>query len=393
MRPSELRVALVQDFLVHMRGAERQFRSLSAVFPGADVYALVADPRLAATEWKGHRLITSFVDRLPLARRTYRGLLPLYPHAIERFDFSHYDLVFSNSMGFVHGAITQPATCHISWCMTPLRYAWAFYHEFLTGRPVLQRVLLHLLLHRIRNWDRQASTRVDYFLANSAVTRRRIQKFYGRESRVMYPPIDVSAFRVAESYDDFYLIVSALMPYKRLDVAVEAFTQLGLPLKIVGTGPDARRLMAMAGPNVDFLGWRSDRDVRDAYARCRAFIMTADEDFGLTPLEAQASGRPVIAYGSGGVLETMVDGVTGVFFRQQTAAALAETVSRFDARAFRPDALREHARRFDVSAFEPRLRAFVSEALGEYRDRYALPSLTESARTEERPDPAPAAPR
>ena len=377
MKPSELRVALVQDFLVHMRGAERLLHSLSDVFPHADVYALVADARLTATEWKGHRVVTSFVDHLPLARRAYRGLLPLYPHAVERFDLSQYDLVLSNTMGFAHGVITQPTTCHIAMCMSPLRFAWSFYHEFLADRPTLQRVLLHLILHHIRQWDRNASTRVDYFLAISEVTRHRIQKFYGRDAHVLHPPIDVSAFHVSDGYDDFYLIVSALVPYKRLDVAVEAFSRLGLPLKVIGTGPDAKRLMAMAGPSVEFLGWRSDRDVREAYARCRAFIMTADEDFGLTPLEAQASGRPVIAYGSGGALETVVDGMTGVFFRQQTADALAETVRSFDARAFRPETLREHAQRFDVSAFEQWLLAFVSRHVGDYRDRYGLPPLAD----------------
>jgi glycosyltransferase involved in cell wall biosynthesis len=373
VKPSDLRVALVQDFLVHMRGAERLFRAISDAFPHADVYALVADPRLTATEWKGHRVVTSFVDQLPLARRVYRGLLPLYPHAVERFDLDQYDLVLSNTMGFAHGVITQPSTCHMAMCMSPLRYAWSFYHEFLAGRPVLQRVLLHLILHRIRQWDRNASTGVDYFLAISEVTRRRILKFYGRDAHVLHSPIDVSAFHIADDLDDFYLIVSALMPYKRLDIAVEAFTRLRLPLKIIGTGPDAKRLMARAGPTVEFLGWRSDRDVRDAYARCRALIITADEDFGLTPLEAQASGRPVIAYGSGGALETVVDRVTGVFFKQQTADALAETVNAFDVSAFRTDSLREHARQFDVSVFKRRLLDFVSERLGEHWDRYGTP--------------------
>jgi glycosyltransferase involved in cell wall biosynthesis len=377
MTRSTLRVALVQDFLVHMRGAERVLRVLSDIFPDADVYTLVADPRLAATEWKGHRVVTSSADRLPLARRVYRALLPLYPYAIERFDLSEYDLVLSHTMGFAHGVITQPTTCHIAWCMSPMRYAWNYYHGFLAARSPLQRVVLQVMLHRMREWDRNASRRVDYFLANSEVTRRRILKFYGREAQVLHPPIDASAFHLADSYDDFYLIVSALMPYKRLDVAVEAFTRLGLPLKIIGTGSDAKRLKSMAGPTVEFLGWRSDREVREAYARCQAFIMTADEDFGLTPLESQASGRPVIAYGSGGALETIVDGVTGVFYGRQTADALADAVRTFDARAFRPATLREHALRFDVSAFEPRLESLVGECLEAYRDRYHLPPPAE----------------
>jgi glycosyltransferase involved in cell wall biosynthesis len=393
MKPSEPRVALVQDFLVHMRGAERVFRVLSDTFPHADVYALVADPQLVAAEWGGHRVITSFVDRLPLARRRYRGLLPLFPHAVERFDLAGYDLVLSHSMGFAHGVITQPMTCHMAMMMSPLRYAWAFYHEFLAARPAMQRMLLHLILHQIRQWDRNASTRVDYFLSNSEVTRRRVRKFYGREAHVLCPPIDVSAFHLADAYEDFYLIVSALMPYKRLDIAVDAFNRLGLPLKIIGTGPDARRLAAMAGPNVELLGWRSDQDVRQAYARCRAFIMTADEDFGLTPLEAQASGRPVIAYGSGGALETVVDGVTGVFFRQQTADALAEAVRLFDPQAIPPATLREHAQQFDVATFKQRLVAFVNERLGEYRAQYGLSPLAELSAPADRASTASVAPR
>jgi glycosyltransferase involved in cell wall biosynthesis len=379
MSLSGARVALIQDFLVHMRGAERVLLTLSDIFPDADIFALVGDPELIATQWPGRRVVTSFVDRLPRARSSFRLFLPLYPHAVERFDLTAYDLVVSNTMGFAHGVITQPRTCHISVCLSPFRFAWSYYHEYLGARSPLQNILLQPLLRHIREWDRHASARVDQYIAISKVTQQRILKFYGRESHVLHPPIDGSAFSIADRPDDFYLIVSGLVPYKRLDIAVQAFSRLRLPLKIIGSGPDAERLKAMAGPTVELLGWRSDSEVREAYARCRAFVMTADEDYGLTPLEALASGRPVIAYGAGGALETVRDGVTGIFYNRQTVESLIEATRRFETRAFDPATLREHALQFDLPAFERRLLDFVGAQLTSYRARYGLPPRFSSA--------------
>jgi glycosyltransferase involved in cell wall biosynthesis len=230
------------------------------------------------------------------------------------------------------------------------------------------------MLHHLRAWDRDAASRVDYFLANSTATQRRIQKYYGRPAHVLRPPVDVSSFHIADRVGDGFLIVSGLQPYKRIDIAVDAFNRLGLPLEIIGTGPELGRLKAMARPNITFLGWRPDCEVREAYARCRAFIMTAEEDFGLTPLEANASGRPVIAYGKGGALETVRDGVTGVLFPEQSVDALVAAVRHFDAARFDPRTLRDHACQFDVPVFARGLQSFVHDCLSAYRERYGLAS-------------------
>lgn len=367
-----MRIALVHDFLVHLRGAERVFLALTNLFPTADLYLLAGDRRLIRRLLPGRRVALSALGRLPLARRTFRAWLPLYPYAIERFDLEAYDLVISSTMGFAHGVITQPATCHICCSHTPLRYAWSWYHRYLATQSRPASLLAQLVLHSIRQWDRQAVDRVDYLVAGSRFNQQRIRKYYRRDATLIHYPIDVSAFSVAGQVEDYYLVVSALMPYKRVDIAVQACNLLGLPLKVIGEGPEIERLRAMAGPNVEFLGSVTDEQLRRAYAHCRAFLFTPEEDYGLTPLEAQASGRPVIAYGAGGALETVVEGVTGHFFHQQTAAALAGAVARFDPARFHPDVIRQHALSFDVSTFGRQLTAFVQDKLGEYRRQLGI---------------------
>jgi len=362
-----MRIALVHDFLVHLRGAERVFLALTNIFPTADLYLLAGDQQLIHRLLPGRRVSLSALGRLPFAQRTFRAWLPLYPYAIERFDLEAYELVISSSMGFAHGVITQPATCHICCSHTPLRYAWSWYHRYLETQSRPASLLSQLVLHGIRQWDRQAVDRVDYFVAGSRFNQQRLRKYYRRDAALIHYPIDVSEFSVAGHVEDYYLVVSALMPYKRVDIAVQAFNLLGLPLKVIGEGPEIERLRAMARSNVQFLGAVADEQVRDAYARCRAFLFTTEEDYGLTPLEAQASGRPVIAYGAGGALETVVEGVTGLFFHEQTAAALAEAVARYDPGHFDPAVIRQHALSFDVSTFGRQLTAFVVDRVAEYR--------------------------
>jgi glycosyltransferase involved in cell wall biosynthesis len=366
-----MKVALIHDHFVHIRGGERVLLFLSQLFPTADIYILVCAPSVIPVELRARNIRTSFIQKLPLAARLFRMWLPLYPYAVEQFDLSEYDLVISCSSGFSHGVLTLPQTCHICYCLSPLRYAWNWYHRF-TNEGVGNSLGVRVALHYIRGWDRQAADRVDYYAAISLVTQRRIRKFYRRDSTVIYPPVDVSQFNVSERVEDFYLIVSALMPYKRIDIAVEAFNQLNLPLRIIGEGPEFSKLRAKASSNIEFLGRLSDEEVRDYYSRCRAFIFTAEEDYGITPLEAQASGRPVIAYGAGGALETVVDGVTGIFFEQQTAEALSNAVKRFDPSCFVPQLIREHVGKFDVAVFKKRMRAFALDNLAKYRSMFGL---------------------
>lgn len=367
-----MKIALVHDYLVHTRGGERVLWVLTEMFPTADIYVLVYDPHSVPQEWHAKNIRTSFIQRLPLSARLFRAWLPLYPYAVEEFDLNDYDLVISSSSGFAHGVITQAETCHICYSHSPFRYAWSFYHNQVARQNLVASFVFGAIIHQVRQWDRVAAERVDYYGANSEVTRRRIWKFYRKEAVVINPPIDVSQFSLADEAQDFHLIVSSLMPYKRLDIAIEAFNRLGLPLKIIGEGPDFRRLKAMARSNIEFLGVLPDAVVRHHYSRCRAFIFTAEEDYGITPLEAQASGRPVIAYAAGGALETVVDNVTGLFFPQQTADSLAETVARFDPSHFDSHLIREHATKFDIAAFEKRMTAFIREKLTEHRTSLGL---------------------
>jgi len=370
-----LKIALVHDYLVHIRGGERVLLLLSELFPTADIYVLVYNPCAIPLEWHTRDIRTSFVQKLPFAPRLFRVWAPLYPYAVEQFDLRGYDLVISSSSGFAHGVITQPYTCHICYSLSPFRYAWSWYHELVSNRNPLTSLAIRAILHRIRQWDCQAADRVDYYAAISQVTRQRIRKFYRRDAAVINPPIDVSQFSVSDEVEDFYLIVSALMPYKRVDIAIEAFNRLELPLKVIGEGPELRKLKTMANSNIEILGTLPDEEVRQYYSRCRAFIFTAEEDYGITPLEAQASGRPVIAYGAGGVLETVVDGVTGIFFPQQTSDSLAEAVTRFNPCQFNPQAIRQHAAKFDVSVFKQKMLTFVREKLAEYRSTFGLPPI------------------
>jgi glycosyltransferase involved in cell wall biosynthesis len=311
---------------------------------------------------------TSFLQRLPGSRSRHQLYLFLYPAAFEQFDFGEYDLVINNSSAFSYGIITKPETKHLCYCLTPARFLWN-YHDYARRErlSVLARVALLPMLVNLRMWDAQAARRVDQFIAISDLVAARIRKFYGRTAPIIYPSIDVDGFRTVPGSEvgDYYLIVSRLIPYKRIDLAVRAFNELGLPLKIVGGGRDRAALEKLAKPNVRFLGRVSDGDLRDLYARCRAFIFPGEEDFGLTPLEAQASGRPVIAYGAGGALETIVEGQTGAFFRQASAEALAEAVSSLDWRRFDATAVRAQAQRFDHSIFRHRFQNSVAEILGQ----------------------------
>jgi len=357
------RIAIVHDWLNQMGGAEQVLEVLVRMFPGAPVYTSIYWKERMPPSYRSWEIHVSFLDRLPLIKRYHQPFLPLYPLAFEGFDLRGFDLVISNKSGFCHGVITPPETLHICYCLTPTRFLWDYlgYVER-EGLGFLARLLLPPLLNYLRTWDRLAAERVDRFIAISEEIRRRIAKYYRRDSTVIYPPVDTSRFSLSHSHDDYFLIVSRLVPYKRIDLAVEAFNELGLPLLIAGDGRDRRRLEAMANSNVRFLGRVSEEELKRLMARCRAFVFPGKEDFGIAPVEAQACGRPVIAYAGGGALETVVEGVTGLFFREQTPQALIEAVRRFDEHSFDPQVIRRHAQRFDTTVFQERLRAFIREA-------------------------------
>ena len=375
--PAKLRVAIVHDWLTVYGGAERVLEQILAVFPGADLYAVCDFVPPAQRGFLGTRTpATTFVQRLPWARRFYRHYLPLMALAIEQLDVSGYDLVLSSSHAVAKGVLTGPDQLHVSYVHSPMRYAWDMQHQYLRESKLdrgLKSWMARWLLHRMRIWDLRTANGVDLYLANSRFIARRIEKTYRREAQVIYPPVNLEAFTLREHKEDFYLCASRLVPYKRMDLLVEAFRAMpGRRLKVVGDGPDRARLSRMAAgcPNIEMLGHCSGEELSSLMGRARAFVFAAEEDFGIVPLEAQACGTPVIAFGRGGALET-VDGLdeqgsrgTGLFFEQQTVDAVVRAVERFEARSadFSPQRCRAKAMRFDAARFRTELFEATAQA-------------------------------
>jgi glycosyltransferase involved in cell wall biosynthesis len=367
-----MRVALVHDWLTGMRGGERCLEVFCELFPQADLYTLLHVPGTVSPVIERRRIVTSFVQRLPDAARRYRSYLPLFPAAVSRFDLRGYDLVLSSSHCVAKGA--RGGARHVCYCFTPMRYVWDMYGEYFgAGAGLATRALMPPVAAALRRWDRRTSGRVHHFVAISRHVADRIQRFYDRAADVIYPPVDVQRFRLAEEPpEDFYLVVSALAPYKRINLAVAAATRLGQRLLVVGTGPEAEKLRGLAGRTVEFLGWRSDVEVADLYRRCRAILFPGREDFGIVPLEAMAAGRPVIAFAAGGALETVLplDGeepATGLLFAEQTVDALVAAIRRFDRDEprFSPKSLRARAESFDRPRFKERVAAYLADRMSE----------------------------
>jgi glycosyltransferase involved in cell wall biosynthesis len=355
---------LIHDFLVSIRGADRVFLEICALWPDADIFTPVYDERGTQGRFAGRRVHTSFLQRVHPTARSFRALLPFYPAAIESFDLSGYDLIISSSSAWAHAVICEESTVHVSYCHNPFRYAWNERQRTLSERvdPV-SRTLLRSLFRRWREWDWIAAQRVSRYLTNSTTTQARIRAYFGRDSRIVYPPVATERFAPGP-VGDHYLVVSELVSHKRIDVAIEAFNRLGLPLVIVGDGPDRRRLRRMAGPSVRFAGRVTDDEVARLLSSCRALVVTAGEEFGIAAVEAQAAGRPVIARAAGGLLENVVDGVTGRYW-QGGAAELAEAVAEFDTGSVDPGACVTNARRFDSSVFREAFPREVEAALRE----------------------------
>lgn len=358
---ASLRVALVHDFLNQQGGAEKVVEVFAEMFPGAPIYTSVFDPGRMPPAWQALDVRTSFLQRISPRAGFAKALLPLYPTAFESFDLSEYDLVLSSTTAFAKGVVTLPRTFHACYCNTPARFLWTYQdyvrHERL---PPGARSVLPLIATPLRVWDYAAAQRVDSFIASSRAISARIAKYYRRESCIIHPPIDTSRFQLGQEVGGYFLIAARLQPYKRIDLAVDACTRLGVPLHVVGDGPQRVRLEARAGPTVRFLGRVSEDELRRQMSGCRALVFPGEEDFGLAPLEAQASGRPVIAYAAGGALDTVREGVTGTYFRQQTVESLVQTLSEFDDR-FDPHTVRAHALTFDTAQFKQRLYAVLAE--------------------------------
>jgi glycosyltransferase involved in cell wall biosynthesis len=360
--PTSRRTALVHDFLVSVRGADRVFLEMCDLWPDADVFTPVYDEDGTEGRFAGRNIHTSFLQRLRPSARTFRALLPLYPTAIESFDLSGYDVVISSSSAWAHAVICEEETVHVCYCHNPFRYAWNERHRTLAERsdPV-SRATLRALFRRWREWDWIAAQRVDRYITNSRTTQARIRSYFGRDSRIVYPPVATERFRPGPVGDD-YLLASELVSHKEIDVAVEAFNRLRLPLVIAGDGPSRRRLKRLAGPTIRFTGRVTDADAARLMSSCRALVVTAREEFGIVAVEAQAAGRPVIARGAGGLLENVSDGVTGCWW-EGGADELAAAVSEFDALAVDPQACVDNARRFDAAVFRDRFPREVEAAL------------------------------
>src|SRR3954452_2074954 len=356
------RVALVHDFLLDIRGAERVFGAICDLYPEADVFTAVYDEEGTEGRFRHRRVTTSFLQRLRPTARTFRALLPLYPYAMESLDLSGYDLVISSSSAWSHGVIVDEGAVHVCYCHNPFRYAWNAREETLHGRGPLARAALGVVFQRWRQWDWIAAQRVDSYVANSETTERRIARDFKRGAPVVPPPGETRRFSPTEP-GDAYVVLSELMAHKRIDIAVEAFSRLRLPLTVIGNGPDARRLRRLAGPTVRFEGRVSDSRAAQLVAQAKALVVTATEEFGIAAVEAQAAGRPVIAYAEGGVRETVIDGITGAFYEENSVEALCEAVRRFDAMAIDPSLCVANAERFDTARFQSAFKRVVDEQM------------------------------
>ena len=365
-----MQMAIIHDYLNQYGGAERVLEVMHDMYPKAPVYTSIYDKNLMPPHFRDWDVRMSFMRKLPNSAKWHQLYMPLYPTAFEKFDLTSYDLVLSSSSAFAKGVITEPETLHVCYCHSPMRFAWN-YHDYMAGENVPRRahIFLWLILNYVRIWDEVSAGRVDAYIANSRVVARRILKRYGRTATVINPPVDTRQYRPGPpgEHRDYFLLVSRLIPYKRIDLVVDAFNELGLPLKIVGRGRQAAELQARAKSNIEFLGAVSETELKELYAQCKCFIFPGQEDFGIAPLEAQASGRPVIAYGAGGALETVVPGITGEFFMERTAEALAQVVSRFDDHQYDSVAIRRHAEKFDTEMFKTRLADFIADRLAKHR--------------------------
>ncbi len=374
-----MRVAIVHHWFISLAGGERVIDTIASLFPTADIFTLFLDRQKLPPALQNRKITTSFLDKTPAVRRAHRHFLPLYPLAVEMLNLSGYDLVITSDSGPMKGVITDPGSTHICYCHSPMRYLWDGHSAYLRRMSPLIKTIFGLTSHYVRNWDYSAAQRVDHFIANSNYVAGRIRKYYRRDSTIIHPPINTSQSFLASKHEDYYLAVGRLVSYKCTDILIDACHKLRRKLVIAGDGPELKRLKKMSRKNVEFLGEVNDSQLSNLYAHCRALLFAVDEDFGMVPLEAQSYGRPVIAFGKGGSLETVIgtytpilekraeedSSFTGVFFREQTADSLAQAILSFESceEIFLPQHIQSHARSFDTSIFIDRMHKYISLAM------------------------------
>lgn len=370
-----MKKALIHDWFSTYAGAEKCVESFTNIWDDFEIYSLI--DFLKGTDrdkiLKGKRAHTSFIQKLPFAKDKYRNYLPLFPLAIEQFDLSGYDVVLSSSHAVAKGVLTHSNQLHIAYVHTPIRYAWDLYHQYLResgldGGP--KGMLAKYFLHKIRLWDASTANRVDRYVANSRYIARRIKKTYSKPSDVIYPPVDVDKFTLREAKEEFYLTASRMVPYKKIDLIVEAFSQTDKKLLVIGDGPDMAKIKSKAGKNVELLGFADDETMADLMGRAKAFVFAAEEDFGITPVEAQACGTPVICFGRGGARETVRDGESGLYFMEQNTKELLAAVAKFEQNydKFEPTKIRENSLKFSRARFEAEIKSYVEKKYEEFKD-------------------------
>ena len=370
-----MKKALIHDWFSTYAGAEKCVESFTNIWNDFEIYSLI--DFLSGIDrdkiLKGKRAHTSFIQKLPFAKDKYRNYLPLFPLAIEQFDLSGYDVVLSSSHAVAKGVLTHSNQLHIAYVHTPIRYAWDLYHQYLRESGLdrgLKGVLAKYFLHKIRIWDASTANRVDHYVANSRYIARRIKKTYGKPSDVIYPPVDVDKFTLREAKEEFYLTASRMVPYKKIDLIVEAFSQTDKKLLVIGDGPDMAKIKSKAGKNVELLGFADDETMADLMGRAKAFVFAAEEDFGITPVEAQACGTPVICFGRGGARETVIDGESGLYFMEQNTKELLAAVAKFEQNydKFEPTKIRENSLKFSRARFESEIKSYVEKKYEEFKD-------------------------
>lgn len=368
-----MKIAFIHDYLVQYGGAERVLEVLTEIWPHAPIYTLISDPKKVHQKFSDKKIKTSFLQNIPFSKKYHRIFPVFMMPAIEEFNLDYYDIVISDSSSFAKNIITPPETLHICYCHTPMRYAWddCQYYTQEFGFPAWLKKIVPFLMNYIRTWDYCATNGVDYFIANSKFVRSRILKYYKRNAKVINPPLNLEDFYISkkEELGDYFLLVGRMMKYKKMDLVIEVFNELKLPLKIVGRGVEYGNLKKMAGPNIEFLGRVNDKKLAKIYSQAQAFIFPQEEDFGIVAIEAMASGRPVIAYASGDIKENIIEGQTGILFNQQTKERLIAAVEKFQEINFDSVLIRKQAEKFDKKIFKEKIKDFVEEKYGEFKNK------------------------
>ncbi len=361
-----MKIALIHDWIIDIGGSEKALREIYSIFPSADIYTLLfKEESLKKLSIPKNKVNTSFIQKIPKSREIYRNLLPLFPLAIEQFDLSEYDIIISSSHAVAKGVLTNSKQLHISYCYTPMRYVWDLYHQYLRESNLdrgLRGFLVKIFLHYLRIWDISTVNRVDKFIAISRYISKRIRKIYGRNSAIIYPPVDIDKFELYEKKENFYLTVSRLVPYKKIDILIKAFANMpDKKLIIIGDGPDMKKLKKIAKSNVEFLGYQPFDIVKEYLQRAKAFLFAGEEDFGVVLVEAQACGTPVIAYSQGGASEIVIDQKTGILFKEQSVNSLIEAIKDFEKKedSFDFSVIRENSIRFNKERFRKEFKNFV----------------------------------